>query len=313
MSQSASASGTLAAHSKFSLVAKTILKFIKQKPFGAFGGAIVLVLLILGIFANIIAPYDPYVSIPGQFFKAPSAAHIMGTDNLGRDVFSRIIFGARISMVVGICGMLISVVISSTIGIISGFAGGKLDLIIQRFVDGWMAFPLLVILISVMSMLQTGMFQIIVVLGLANGISGSRVVRSAVINMKENIYIEAARAVGSPTSKILIRHILPNVVATLIILFTVGMPSLILTESSLSFLGYGIPPPTPSWGGMLSGAGRQYMYTAPWLALWPGLALSIAVYGINVFGDALRDVLDPRLRGTRTGFRRAKTQIRKIP
>jgi len=313
LSQSASASGTLAAHSKFSLVAKTILKFIKQKPFGAFGGAIVLVLLILGIFANIIAPYDPYVSIPGQFFKAPSAAHIMGTDNLGRDVFSRIIFGARISMVVGICGMLISVVISSTIGIISGFAGGKLDLIIQRFVDGWMAFPLLVILISVMSMLQTGMFQIIVVLGLANGISGSRVVRSAVINMKENIYIEAARAVGSPTSKILIRHILPNVVATLIILFTVGMPSLILTESSLSFLGYGIPPPTPSWGGMLSGAGRQYMYTAPWLALWPGLALSIAVYGINVFGDALRDVLDPRLRGTRTGFRRAKTQIRKIP
>ncbi len=291
-------------------VLRSMVRFARQKPLGTLGGVIVLMLLISGAFADLIAPYDPYKSLPGEFLKPPSARHIMGTDNVGRDLFSRVVFGARISMVVGVCGMLISVSISTGIGISSGFVGGKLDLIVQRFVDGWMAFPLLIILISIMSLFKTGMFQLIIVLGVANGITGSRIVRSAVIAMKENTYVEAARAIGSPTGKTLRRHILPNVFATIIILFTVGMPSLILTESSLSFLGYGIPPPTPSWGGMLSGAGRSYMFTAPWMALWPGLALSVAVYGINVFGDALRDLLDPRLRSGRTSYRKAKIEAR---
>ncbi|MDP2919438.1 MAG: ABC transporter permease [Dehalococcoidia bacterium] len=295
---------------RVSLTANPVVRFVKDKPLGAIGGFIVLILLLAGVFANLLAPFSPYQSLPGQFFKPPSNQHLMGTDNLGRDIFSRIIFGARISMVVGICGMLISTSISTTIGITSGFAGGKFDLIVQRFVDGWMAFPLLVILISVMSVVKPGIFQIILVLGIANGISGSRVVRSTVIAMKENVYIEASRAIGCSNTKILIRHIVPNVLAAIIILFTIGMPGLILTEASLSFLGYGIPPPTPSWGGMLSGAGRAYMYTAPWMALWPGLALSIAVYGINVFGDALRDVLDPRLKGIRVSYRRAAPRIK---
>jgi peptide/nickel transport system permease protein len=211
-------------------------------------------------------------------------------------------------MYVGLGGSILYTLIAVTIGVLSGFIGGKFDLIAQRFVDGFMCFPPLVFYLTRMALAGPGLVQVILVLGTTTGITGSRVVRSAVIGIKENVYVEAARAIGSSPNRMLIRHILPNIMAPIIIIFTIHVGQFILAEATLSFLGFGIPPPTPSWGGMLSGAGRQFMYLAPWMALWPGAALAIAVYGINMLGDALRDLLDPRLRGGvgRYGMTKAK-------
>jgi peptide/nickel transport system permease protein len=268
-----------------------------EKPLGTAGGIITVLFFLVGIFAPLIAPHGLNDSFPGEYLKPPSAQFWLGTDNLGRDMLSRMIYGARISMMVGLFGMAISTAISTAIGMLCGFFGGKFDLIVQRVVDAWMCFPMLIILITIMSILGGGLSQIVVVLGIVWGVGGSRIVRSAVISIKSNVYVEAARSIGCSTPKMLFQHILPNVTAPIIILFTTGMPALILTEASLSFLGYGIPPPFPSWGGMLSTQGRRFMVLAPWLAIWPGLALSLVVYGINMFGDGIRDVLDPRLKG----------------
>jgi len=274
-----------------------LVRLVREKPLGTAGGVITLLLLLTGILANFLAPYGYNDIRVANYLAPPSAQFPLGADNLGRDILSRIIYGARISIIVGLSATAISVAIATIIGLLSGYLGGKFDITMQRFVDGWMCFPGLILLIAVISLAGSGMWQVIVVLGVLYGIGGSRIVRSAVIGVRENVYIEAAIAVGSPTMRILTRHLLPNIMAPLIILFTTQMPGVILTEASLSFLGYGIPPPHPSWGGMLSGSGRSFMFLAPWMAVWPGLALSIAVYGINVFGDALRDLLDPRLRG----------------
>jgi len=267
----------------------------RHSPLVAF--SLRLFLLFVGIFADFLAPYGMNETQVGPFRAPPSADFPLGTDNLGRDMLSRIIFGARLSLIVGLAGSALSTFLSTIIGILSGYVGGKLDLIIQRIVDSWMCFPGLILLMVLISVIGAGMWPLIIVIGLSWGINGSRIVRSAVIGIKENVYVEGARAIGCPTSRVLTRHILPNIMATVIILFSTRLPGIILTEASLSFLGFGIPPPTPSWGGMLSGSGRRHMFLAPWLAIWPGLALSIVVYGVNMFGDALRDLLDPRLRG----------------
>jgi len=239
---------------------------------------------------------------------APSAKYILGTDNLGRDLLSRIIYGARISMYVGLGASAINVLVAAIIGITSGYFGGTFDILVQRLVDTALSFPMLIMVITIMSLIGTGVVQVIIVLGIWGGILWIRVARSAVIAIKENIYIEAGKAIGCSNRRMILRHVLPNVMPVMVIIFSVAMGGNILGEASLSFLGFGIPPPFPSWGGMLSGAGRSYMYEAPWLALWPGLALSIAVYGINMWGDAVRDLLDPRLRGGvgRYGRRRIK-------
>ncbi len=192
---------------------------------------------------------------------------------------------------------MLIVVVAVLIGGISGFIGGKPDLVVQRFVDAWMAFPGLLLLLTIMSIAGQGLLQIILVLGIAGGIGSSRVARGAVIGIKENDYFLAARAVGTPTSKILNHHVLPNFMAPVIIIFSINIGGVIIAEASLSFLGYGLPPSIPDWGGMLSREGRRYMEQAPWLAFWPGLALTITVYSLNMFGDAIRDLLDPRLRG----------------
>jgi len=275
-----------------------LVRLIKEKPLGTFGAAIFLLLLIIGIFANFLAPYGYNEFIRGSFLKPPTIQHIMGTDNVGRDILSRIIYGARVSMIVGLSAASIDVVVGVVIGAISGYIGGKFDLVVQRFVDAIMCFPALMLLIVIMSLIGSGMLQVIIVLGTVWGIGASRIVRGSVISIKANTYVEAANAIGASTSKIIIRHILPNIMAPIIIIFTIAVGGLILAEASLSFLGYGIPPPTPSWGGMLSGTGRSYMTLAPWMVIWPGLALTIAVFGINMFGDALRDLLDPRMRGS---------------
>ncbi|MDD5288946.1 MAG: ABC transporter permease [Dehalococcoidales bacterium] len=273
------------------------IRLVKEKPLGTFGGVVVLAMLFIGIFANFVAPYGVNDINAKHMFESPSGQFLFGTDQLGRDLLSRVIYGARISMVVGVAAPAINLVVALLLGVISGFIGGRLDLLIQRFVDAWMCFPSLIILLTVMSILGPGLLQVVVVLGISGGIASSRTIRSAVIGIKQNTYVEAASAVGSPIRRILIYHILPNIMPVVIILFTVNMAYAILAEASLSFLGFGVPPPNPSWGGMLSGAGRKYMLKAPWMALWPGVALSIAVYGISMLGDALRDLLDPRLRG----------------
>ncbi|MDD4875960.1 MAG: ABC transporter permease [Dehalococcoidales bacterium] len=273
------------------------VRLIREKPLGTIGGVIVLILLITGIFADFLAPFGMNEIHSDAFLSAPTSKYLLGADNLGRDLLSRIIFGARISVIVGLCATTISVIVSTFIGIMTGYLGGKVDLVVQRMVDAWMCFPGLIIMMVLITILGPGMWQVIIVLGLQYGIAGSRVVRGAVIGIKENVYVDAARAIGCSTPRILWQHILPNILAPIIILFTTRMPAVILVEASLSFLGFGIPPPAPSWGGMLSGAGRSYMFMAPWIAIWPGVALSIVVYGINMFGDAIRDIVDPRLRG----------------
>ena len=293
---------------RHSLIVDLVIRLVKEKPLGTIGGAIVLMLLLAGILANFLAPYGMNDFSLSSRLDSPSAQHILGTDNLGRDLLSRIIYGARISMYVGLGGSILYTLIAVTIGVLSGFIGGKFDLIAQRFVDGFMCFPPLVLYLTIMALVGAGLVQVILVLGTVAGITGSRVIRSAVIGIKQNMYVEAARSIGSSPRRMLIRHILPNITAPIIIMFTIHVGQFILAEATLSFLGFGIPPPTPSWGGMLSGAGRQFMYLAPWIALWPGAALAIAVYGVNMLGDALRDLLDPRMRGGVGRYRTAKVK-----
>jgi peptide/nickel transport system permease protein len=278
-------------------IANFFARLTREKPLGLAGGIVVLIMLILGIFADVLAPHGYNDINLKQRFMAPSAEYPLGTDNLGRDELSRIIYGARISVVVGLGASAISTVIATFIGLVSGFLGGKFDIIVQRLVDAWLAFPALILLLMGMALIGPGITQITLVLGIAVGIGGSRIIRSGVMAIRQNVYVDAARSIGASTPRILFRHLLPNVIPLIIIFFTVGIAGMIIGEASLSFLGFGVPPPQPSWGGMLSAEGRAFMYQAPWLALWPGLALTIVVYGVNVFGDAVRDLVDPRLRG----------------
>lgn len=292
-----------------SLLGELFIRLVKEKPLGTVGLVIVLALFFTGIFADLayfgfpdigLAPYGFNEINLAHRLDGPSGEHILGADNLGRDMLSRIIFGARVSMYVGLGAVVILVAEATLIGTICGFFGGKVDIIIQRFVDAWMCIPGLFILLLVMATFSGLMHPIllmILVLGLVGGIGSSRLVRSAVIAIKGNMYVDAAKAIGSPTSRTLLRHILPNVTPVIIIMLSIGMGGLIMMEASLSFLGFGLPPPTPSWGGMLSGSGRTHMIRAPWMMIWPGLALALVIYGINMFGDAVRDLLDPRLRG----------------
>ena len=200
-------------------------------------------------------------------------------------------------MIIGLSATSINLVVALLIGATSGFFGGKFDMVVQRFVDAWMAFPGLLILITVMSLVGQGQLQIILVLGIAGGISGSRIARSAVIGIKENMYVQAAQAIGVDTGRTILRHVLPNIMAPMIVIFTVTIGDVIIAEASLTFLGLGLPPDVASWGGMFSWEGRRYMERVPALALWPGLCLFTVVWGTNMFGDALRDLLDPSLRG----------------
>lgn len=274
-------------------------KLFREKRLGAIGAVVAVVFLFVGLFADVLAPYGMNEVNMGARLQAPSWAHPFGTDNLGRDLLSRCMYGAQISVIIGLTVAAISTVISALIGIISGYFGGKVDLVIQRFVDAWMSFPGLVVLIVVASVFGAGITQIIFTLGLLIGIGGSRIVRSAVVSVREDMYIHAAKSIGASAPRILWRHVLPNVIPPLIVLFTSSVGTAILAESGLSFLGLGVPPPHPTWGGMLSGNGRTYMLQGPWLALAPGICLTLVVYAINVFGDALRDMLDPRMRGSR--------------
>ena len=272
-------------------------RLVKEKPLSMIAGVVILLLMLVAIFADVLAPFPhDEVNIVDRM-QAPSGRYLLGTDQLGRDLLSRLIFGAQISLTVGLAATAVNVVVAVLIGGPSGFFGGRLDLAAQRFVDAWMAFPGLLLLLTIMSLVGRGVPQIIVVLGVTGGIGGSRVIRGAVIGVKENVYFQAAEAIGSTGWRTLIRHVLPNIGAPIIIVFTINVGAVIISEAALSFLGFGLPISVPSWGGMLSREGREFMEVAPRLALWPGLCLTIVVYCLNMFGDAVRDLLDPRLRG----------------
>ena len=293
---SVSETGTIRRRGQF---ATFIVRLFEEKPLGAAGAIVFMLFLFCGIFADLLAPYGMNQIAPMNRLKPPSWQHPFGTDNLGRDMFSRCLYGAQLSVIIGFCAAGLATIISVVLGILTGYLGGRFDMIAQRFVDAWMSFPDLIILIVVVSVLGPGMPQIIGTLGLLLGIAGSRIIRSAVISVRENMYVHAAQSLGARTPRILWRHILPNVMPPIIVLFTTRVGTVILAESGLSFLGLGVPPPAPTWGGMLSGAGRTFMFQGPWLALAPGLCLTLVVYSTNMFGDALRDLLDPRMRGSR--------------
>jgi peptide/nickel transport system permease protein len=281
---------------KDSKLVEALKRLVIEQPMATAGGFLTLIMLCIAIFAPQLAPYGVN-HMTGYVLASPSTKFLMGTDNLGRDIMSRVIYGARVSVVVGLVATSISVIISTIIGVFSGYIGGAFDLIIQRFVDAFCCLPGLVILMLLVSLVKPGLWQIIIILGITSGIGGSRIIRGVVFSLKENTYLQAAVATGDTTLTLFTKHILPNILAPIIIIFSMGMPALILSEAGLSFLGFGIPPPTPTWGGMLSGDARTYMFRAPWMAFFPGLALAILVFAVNMLGDGLRDVLDPRLRG----------------
>ena len=280
-----------------SRLADFLIRLAKEKPLGAASGVFILLLILVAIFGGVLAPYQYAEMHLIDRLQSASTKYLLGTDQLGRDLLSRLIFGARISLLVGLTVTTISVVISTMIGGISGFVGGKVDLLVQRFVDAWIAFPGLLILLTIMSIVGEGLPQIIIVLGISGGIGGARLIRSAVIGIKENDYFQAAQAVGNTRWRVFIRHVVPNVTPVVIISFSISIGGVIMSLASLGFLGYGLPPNVPDWGGLLSREGRAFMQQAPHLALWPGLCLTVTIYSLNMFGDAVRDLLDPRLRG----------------
>ena len=280
-----------------SRLADFFIRLVKEKPLGTASGIIILIWILVAIFADVLTPYPPDEMHLADRLQGSSAQYLLGTDHIGRDFLSRLILGGRLSILFGLSITALSTVISTLIGGTSGFLGGKFDIIVQRVVDAWIVFPGLLILITIMSIVGRGIPQIILVLGISGGIGGGRLIRSAVIGIKENDYFLAARAIGSPSTATLMRHVLPNIMPVVIIIFSITVGGVILSLASLSFLGFGLPPGSPDWGSLLSGEGRKYMEQAPWLALWPGLCLTIVVYCLNMLGDAMRDLLDPRLRG----------------
>ena len=292
--------GQMAGRKRRNRWSEFMIRLFRDKPLSAVGFVIVAMMLLVALTARIIAPQDYRVQNPMDALTPPfDATYWFGTDQMGRDLFSRIIMGAEVSMIVGFSCVAGFLVVSILIGMGTGYFGGKLDMIVQRIVDGWMTIPTLILLLAMVSIVGQGLWQIIFILALDRGISTSRVLRGETLSLKENVYVEAARAMGAGHLRIFTVHIIPNAFAPIIVMATVSLGAFILAEASLSYLGYGVPPPFPTWGSMLSGSSLGYMIQAPWMALWPGFFLTLAVWGFNVLGDGMRDLLDPRLRGTK--------------
>jgi len=273
------------------------LAFLARRyPLGAIGAIIVSVFVLTAIFANFIAPMDPTATDAKASLAVPGGKFWLGADFMGRDMFSRIVFGARISLAVGAGATLIGGVLGVTIGLMSGYLGGGFDLLMQRLMDIMQSLPLLVMALVMAAALGPSLENTIIAIAIPLVPSVARVVRSSTLSLREQPFVEAARAVGMGELRIAVRHVLPNTLAPLIVLATAQLGSAILVEASLSFLGLGIPEPYPSWGRMLSESAAEYVRTAPWLVIFPGVAISMTVFGTNLLGDALRDILDPRQR-----------------
>lgn len=273
--------------------------FFKRKPLGGLGAVAAAIVIFVAIFAPLLAPNDIDETGAKYKFASPGTSErLLGADQLGRDVLSRLIYGARISLYVGVLSSFIGVGIGMVVGLMSAYFGGKTDLIIQRFVDAMIAFPGLILIIAIMAALGASLNNVVIALTIVYIPSTARIVRSQALVINEMDYVLAARALGAGHSRIIFRHMAPNCSALIIVLITIHLGGAIIAEASLSFLGIGAPPDTPSWGGMLRGAAQNYVEVAPWLGVFPGLAIGIVVFSWNLLGDALRDVLDPRLRGT---------------
>ncbi|MCL4231001.1 MAG: ABC transporter permease [Dehalococcoidia bacterium] len=275
---------------------RAVARFYRHEPLGALGLSIFVMLVLVALCAPLLAPYGYSETNIVSQLQDPSREHLFGTDNLGRDVFSRIVYGARVEVLVSLGAVLIAGAIAVVLGTLSGYAGGWVDLIVQRFVDVQMAFPGLILLITILSMFEPGMWQVTIAVGILLAPAAIRVVRSAALSAAQMPYVEAAHSSGATHTRVVLRHILPNVFAPTMVTLTTMFGLAILLEATLSFLGYGVPPPEPSWGSMLGPDARRDMLRAPLLSIWPGLAIFLAVYSFNVLGDSLRDVLDPRLR-----------------
>jgi peptide/nickel transport system permease protein len=276
--------------------AGALWRSLKRKPLGLASAAVLSILVLTAVFADVLAPYDPLAAQPEIRLAPPSWAHLFGTDDIGRDVFSRIIHGARISLWVGLLAVGIGTFAGMIIGLACGYWEGRLDIIIQRVMDSIQAIPGLMLALAIVSVLKPSTTNAMLAIAVVIIPGNSRIVRGAVLSAKQNPYVEAALALGSRHPRILATHILPNVTAPILIIASIWLGNAILIEATLSFLGLGTQPPTPSWGLMLSSTGRAFMEQAPWLAIFPGLAISIAVLGFNLFGDTLRDAWDPKLR-----------------
>ena len=274
-------------------------EFARQRPLGTFGAVLIVIMLLAAAFAEIVAPYDPTELNFTDLLLPPSPEHLLGTDNFGRDVFSRIIFGSRTALLVGFTASLVGCTLGLVLGVAGAYLGGRADQIVQRLMDVLLSFPLIVIAIAVVAALGTGeglIVNVIAAITVPIIPRVARVVRSSALSIVQMPYIEATRSVGAGAVRIMFRHVAPNVFAPYLIMLTAFLGQAILLEASLSFLGLGVFEPTPSWGLMLKGAGMQFLERAPWLAIAPGVAISLAVFGFNLFGDSLRDALDPRLR-----------------
>ena len=271
--------------------------FARRQPLGAIGLSIILVVFVGAVSANWVAPYDPNISIADDRLVGPSARHLFGTDHLGRDLFSRMLFGTRISLVVSFFSVAVGTGGGYLLGIISGYVGGKFDILLQRVMDAMLALPSILLALVMVSVLTPGIDKVIIAIAVSIVPRAARVSRGVVLSIKENIYIDAARVIGASPVRIMARHVLPNSMAPFLILASIGLGGAILTEASLSYLGLGVPPPHSSWGQMMSGAAQSFATIAPWLIIFPGIAIAALVLGFNLFGDALRDVWDPKLRG----------------
>ena len=275
------------------------LRLIRRQPLGAFGAVVVVALVVVAVLADVLAPANPLAQTQRSALLAPSVTHLAGTDQFGRDLFSRLIYGARVSLFIGIGAVVFSIIPATLIGIFSAYFGGAFDYLVQRVVDAIQALPGIIVLIVMITVLGPSLWNMVIVLAFNSCFRESRVVRSATIAITESEYVSAARALGATDVRLMFRHILPNIVSPIIVVASLSFGQFILAEATLSFLGYGILPPAPSWGGMLAAEGRAYMFAAPWLLWAPAIALSLVVFGANMFGDALRDEFDPRLRGSR--------------
>jgi peptide/nickel transport system permease protein len=274
-----------------------IARFCRKKPLGAAGGAVMLVIVLTAFFANQLQTYDPIATEASETLARPGHEHWLGTDHLGRDIYSRIVHGARVSLIVGVASTLLGSVLGGIIGLLSGYVGGKIDLVAQRIMDILQGLPLLVLALVMSAALGPSIHNVVIAISIPIVPRAARVIRSSVLSIREMQYVEAARSLGLRHARIAFRHILPNTIGPFIVLCTAQLGSAILVEAALSFLGLGVPEPYPSWGRMLSVSAAEYAQKAPHLVIFPGLAISLAVFGSNLLGDALRDTLDPRLRG----------------
>lgn len=271
-------------------------ELVRKQPVGAVGAVIVLTMIVMATFAPYLTPYDPEANSFEHMLTPPSTAFFLGTDQFGRDLFSRIVYGAQTALFVGFTCAFIGSTIGLVLGVASAFFGGRFDLIFQRIMDVFMAFPLIIMALAVVSIFGTGIQNVIIAITIPFIPRCARVVRSSALAIREIPYIDAARANGFSNARIIMRHMVPNVMAPYLIMITAFVGQAILLEASLSYLGLGVQEPTPAWGLMLQGGAEEYAESAPWVAIWPGVAITLAVFGFNLFGDSVRDALDPKLR-----------------